>query len=496
MVAALGANDVAHALADWPRGDSALYDGLADAIAQLIVDGVLPPETRLPAERRLAEELHLSRSTVKAAYDQLVDRHMVQTRHGSGTVILPEASPLSGPREARVVASYDPESVYSGVLRLPHGAIDMRGAYWVGSETVDRDRVLRAHDELVRLTTGTHGYTPQGVLSTREAIADHLTEQGLATTPDEVLVTTGAQQAMSLVADLLLDKGDRVAIEAITYPSAKDYIRSRGARLLPVPFGDTGVDVRALDRIVLAAKPRMTMLITDVHNPTGIILPGPARRLLAESAAAWDTTIVDDRTLAETRFIGAPRPTPLATLLAEHARADRVLTLGSISKIAWGGLRIGWIRGSVGAIERLVRVKTLTDLGTPVLDQLIATDILRDPTIVPARQKALEQRFHVLQAALAEHLPSWEVPVPQGGMCVWARVPNTDTDAFARTATAHGVAISPGSVALVGRVTTDRLRLPFGHPEAVLQEAVVRLATAWHHHQATDPGYDPAAAVV
>lgn len=496
MVAALGARDVAHALRDWPRDARALYDGLADALAGLIRDGTLPPETRLPAERRLAEELHLSRSTVKAAYDLLVDRHMVQTRHGSGTVILPEASPLSGPREARVVASYDPQSVYSGVLRLPPGAIDMRGAYWVGSETIDRDRLLRAHDQLERFDQGRHGYSPQGLPTTREAVADHLTDQGLPTTPDEVLITSGSQQALSLIADLLLDKGDRVVVEEISYPSAMDYIRSRQARLVPVPFGPAGVDVRALDRAVSTGRPRMTLLITDVHNPTGVVLPGAARRLLAESAATWDTTIVDDRTLAETRFAGTTLPTPLATLLAEHARADRVLTIGSVSKIAWGGLRVGWIRGSAGAIERLVRIKTLTDLGTPVLDQLIAADLLRDPEVVPRRRAALEARYHALHDAIAEHLPTWEVPEPQGGMCVWARVPDTNTDAFARTATAYGVAIAPGSVASAVRASTDRLRLPFGHSEDVLRLAVERLARAWHAHQRDEPTWDPAAPVV
>ena len=495
MVAVLRASDVAAALGDWTHRGS-LYDGLAEALADLIRDGTLPPETRLPAERRLAETLHLSRSTVKAAYDRLVEMDMVSTRHGSGTVILAEASPLSGPREARVVASFDPRSVYSGVLRLPDGAIDMRGAYWVGAESIDRDRVLRAHEELQQLALNRHGYSPQGVLTTREAIADHLTGQGLPTTPDEVLVTTGAQQALSLIADVLLDAGDRVAVEEITYPSAMDYIRSRQAQLVPVPFGPAGVDVRALDRTVTAARPRMTLLITDVHNPTGVVLPGGARHLIAEAAHGWDTTIIDDRTLAETRFDDGADVTPLGALMDADGRGGRILTLGSCSKIAWGGLRVGWIRGDRATIERLVRVKTLTDLGTPVFDQLLAADLLRDPDTVPRRRRELRERYDALSTSLAEHLPGWEVPEPQGGMCVWARVPGTDTDAFARTATAHGVAISPGSVASATRATTDRLRLPFGHPPEVLREAVLRLASAYEAHREQELGWDPAAAVV
>lgn len=495
MAATLSAEEVKAHLGDWHRGQHVLYDGLADALEQLVRGGVLPPDTRLPAERRLAESLHLSRSTVKAAYDALQERGLVATRHGSGSVILSEASPLTGPREAHVVASFEPNSIYQGILRLDPEAIDLRGAYWAEHDVLTEEVAVAAHRRLAKLPQG-NGYHPMGVGDTREAVAAHLTATGLPTGPDQVLITTGAQQAISLIADLLLAHGDTVALEELSYPGAMNYVTSRQARLLPVPFTPNGVDIQALDRLVRATRPRMTYLMTSVHNPTGAVLPGPARFRLAEMSAGWDTVIVDDRTLADTQTSG-PMTTPLATLVDEHGRADRMLTVGSLSKIAWGGLRVGWVRGTAATIERVARIKTLSDFGTPVLDQLIAVELLADPDLVPRRQAELRERHDAFRAALVRHVPDWELSQPQGGMCLWARLPGVDSHEFARVAARHGVGVAPGTVASPTRSTADHLRLPFGQPVPVLEEAAMRLGAAWEEVRSrTRLHYDPACVVV
>jgi DNA-binding transcriptional MocR family regulator len=495
VTATLGATEVRGHLGDWHRGQHVLYDGLADALEELIRGGVLPPDTRLPAERRLAEVLHLSRSTVKAAYEALQDRGLVATRHGSGSVILAEASPLTGPREAHVLASFEPNSIYQGILRLDPEALDLRGAYWAEHDVVTAEVVAAAHEQLAKLPRA-DGYHPLGVDRAREAIAEHLTATGLPTGADQVLVTTGAQQAISLVADLLLAQGDTVALEELSFPGAMNYMTSRQARLLPVPFTPAGVDIQALDRLVRATRPRLTYLMTSVHNPTGAVLPGPARFRLAELAAGWDTVIVDDRTLADTQTVGTPA-TPLATLVDEHGRADRMLTVGSMSKIAWGGLRVGWVRGTAATIERVARIKTLSDFGTAVLDQLIAVELLADPELVPRRRAELRERHDAFRAALGHHVPDWELSRPQGGMCLWARLPGADSHEFARVAARHGVGVAPGTVASPTRSTADHLRLPFGQPVGVLEEAAARLGAAWDELRSrTRPHYDPACVVV
>lgn len=496
MAMALSATEVAAQLGDWHDGQDVLYDALADAVEELIRDGGLPPDTRLPAERRMAQELHLSRSTVKAAYDELQARGVVATRHGSGSVILAEASPLTGPREAHVVAAFEPNSIYQGLLRMDPQAIDLRGAYWAESDVVTEEMVTTAHERLSKLPVG-HGYEPRGLPDAREAIAAHLTSTGLPTAPEQVLVTTGAQQAISLIADLLLAHGDSVAVEELSFPGAMNYVTSRQARLLPVPFTPGGVDVHALDRMVRATRPRMTYLMTSVHNPTGAVLPGPARFRLAELSADWDTVIVDDRTLADTQTVGTP-PTPLATLVDEMGRADRMLTVGSVSKIAWGGLRVGWVRGTASMVDRITRIKTLSDFGSAILDQLIAVELLGDEDLIPRRRAELIARHDAFRAALAQHVPEWTMSTPQGGMCLWIKLPGIDSHEFARVAARHGVGVAPGSVASPVRASADHLRLPFGQPIGVLEEAAVRLGQAWDqwrdHHDGLH--YDPAALVV
>jgi DNA-binding transcriptional MocR family regulator len=490
----LSASEIEAHLGDWHRDQDVLYGGLADALEGLIRRGALPPDTRLPAERRLAETLHLSRSTVKAAYDTLRSRGLVATRHGSGSIILRAGSPLSGPREAHVMAAFEPNSIYQGLLRLDADALDLRGAYWADNEVVTPDVVMAAHERLVKLTEG-HGYVPKGLDVAREAVADHLVRSGLPTTADQVLITSGAQQAISLLADLLLAHGDTVAVEEISYPGAMNYVSSRQARLLPVPLTASGVDIHALDRLVRAARPRMTYLMTSIHNPTGTVLPGPARFRLAEMAAGWDTVIVDDRTLADTQWEGASPP-PLAALVDEHANPDRMLTIGSMSKIAWGGLRVGWIRGTAPVIERIARIKTISDFGTAALDQLIAVELLADPDLAARRQAELRERHLAFTAALATHVPEWELSSPVGGLCLWVRMPGANSHEFARVAARHGIGVAPGTVASPTRATADHLRLPFGHPVPVLQEAALRLGAAWQELQGGRPHYDPACAVV
>ncbi len=492
----LDTDEIRAHLGDWHHEHRVLYEGLADALEDLIRRGVLPPDTRLPAERRLADTLHLSRSTVKAAYEALRDRGLVATRHGSGSIILTKGSPLTGPREAQVVAAFQPNSIYEGMLRLEADAIDLRGAAWHGTDLVDEDVLAAAHEGLAKLPAA-HGYFPLGIPAAREAIADHLTRTGLPTTADQVMVTTGAQQGISLAADMLLAAGDTVAVEELSFPAAMNYASSRQARLLPVPLSAGSVDVSALDRLVRAARPRMTYLMTSVHNPTGAVLPGPARFRLAELSRDWDTVLVDDRALADTQLDGEVA-TPLAALVDEHGNPDRLLTLGSMSKVTWAGLRIGWIRSTPSMIDRLSRIKTLTDFGTPVLDQLVAVELLADPEQLPRRRDALRERRDAFRAALAAAVPDWDVPTPLGGLVLWTGLDGVDSHAFSEVAARHGVGLAPGSVSSPTRAAADHVRLPYGRPIPELEEAAVRLGQAWQEigDRRERRPFDPACVVV
>lgn len=474
-------DDLAARLGRWQDRGGPLYVALADTLAALVRSGELPPDTRLPSERRLADTLRVSRGTVMAAYDHLRDQALVATRRGSGTTVLRAGSPVSGPREAHVAATLTHRSIFRGFLGLDEDQIDMCGAYWTGGDDLPNAPFERALRRLPAERTS-HGYSPFGLEVLREAIAGRLTAAGLPTTGDQLLITTGAQQAIALITQLAVAPGDTVVTEATTYPGALEALMAQQARVVPVGVSGAGVDLTELQRAVATHAPRLVYLIPSVHNPTGVTMPGPARARLAELAADWDTLLVDDRTLADTQWDGAP-PLPIAAHVDDDTAA-RVLTVGSTSKTLWGGLRIGWIRAGGPILQRLARLKSIVDLGTPVASQLVATEFLaHQDDLLAARRQGLHDRYLALTGALADRVDwAWQPPV--GGLCLWVDLGGASADDFCRVAADHGVSLVPGSVASATGHAPSRLRLPFGQPPEVLTEAARRLGAAWEDYRA------------
>ncbi len=467
-------HDLLERLGDWSHAEGPLYASLADQLEGLIAEGTLPPGARLPAERRLADALAVSRGTVVAAYDRLRADDLVRTRHGSGTVITGGQSPIHSPREAQVATLLRRNQILSGMLAdLGQDGIDLRGAYWVGMDDLPAEALRLDRDALD--ATG-HGYYPAGLPLLREALSDHVEATfGLATTPNEVIVTTGAQQGIALAAQLLVGEGDDVLVEELTYPTAIDVFATVGARIRWAPTGERGDDVAAFVSAIRRMRPRLVYTIPSVHNPTGHTMPDHARRLVAEAAAEVDAIVIDDVSLAETRFDGVV-PTPLHAIVP-HAT---VLTIGSLSKTMWGGLRLGWVRGDESTLARLARLKASMDIGTPVASQLAAARLLpHAPAIRERRRHAMRERYEVLAEVLRERIPDWTWTEPDGGMCLWVHMGRGDSAHFAPVAAQHGVGIAPGPVSSASGGHAEYLRLPFGHQPDVLREAAHRLADAW-----------------
>lgn len=471
-------------LGDWTRADIPLYEALAGRLEELISAGSLPAGARLPAQRQLAEALTVSRGTVMAAYERLLARNLVEARQGSGTRVRPDASPTSGPREAHLVADLQQEHIYGGILHPQDDVLNLQATCWIGTGDLPSEVFDLASHEILAELRSSHGYFPVGIPALRRALANELTAEGLPTTPEEVLVTTGAQQAIDLVANLVLAPGDGVVVEEVSYPGALDALRARQARLHPVPVTADGVEVGALDGTVTDAKPRLVYLIPTCQNPTGTILPASRARRLAELAADWDAVVIDDRSLAQFPLDAGEPPPPVAAF-ASPATAQRILTVGSLSKSFWGGLRIGFVRAQGPILDRLARLKTVADIGTPVASQVIATRLLvAAPSIVAARRRALVHRYETLTAALQQTLPDWSWQAPRGGLCLWVSLPGgADSRDLALTAARQGVGLAPGTACSARGRHADHLRLPFAQPPEVLEEAVRRLGRAWEDYR-------------
>jgi len=406
-----------------------------------------------------------------AAYEILRQEGWLETRQGSGTRV------RSAPRRTAPPGDESPSfrrhPVYRSLIEGSGGTIEFLGAHLPGTGAIPEE-LVSLKDGMARLARG-HGYLPAGLPELRCAIAARLEARGLPTRDDQILITSGAQQAIGLVAQLFLQKGDAVALESPTYLGAIDIFSNAGAHLVPLPVGDHGIRPDALAEIVRRASPRLVYLVPTFHNPTGALVPEPVRREMARIADETDVALVEDDTLADLT-LGAEPPPPVAAF----ARTASVLTIGSLSKVLWGGLRIGWIRAPEPVLARLTRLKILTDLGCSVLSQLAAVELLgRIEGIRRARRREVRTKYGRMAALLRRLLPSWSWTPPAGGLSLWVRLPHGDATGFAQIALRHGVAIVPGPLASPDGGGADRLRLPFVHDAATMAEGIGRLARAW-----------------
>jgi DNA-binding transcriptional MocR family regulator len=468
----IGALALTDLLGRWPTADGPLYRLLATRIARLADTGELPAGLRLPAERDLAAALSVSRNTVAAAYQVLRDEGMAESRQGAGTRIVPHrTTPAAVHRANGFFARLLEEAVLEADLSL--AAVDC--APQVAAALTDPETLLdRAERDAL---TRTSGYFPHGLPALRATIASHLTEHlGLPADPSQVLVTTGGQQALDLLIRSEVLAGQPVAVEDPTFPGALDALHRAGAGVIGIPSGE-GLDPERLDHVVRTHRPAMVYLIPTHHNPTGLVMPAGARHRVARIAAAHpDTLFVDDMTLAELPLRDGPRIPPLAVLGSD---LPNLVSVGSLSKLYWGGLRTGWITGSPGLIARLAAAKAAADQGSTAFQQATVAALLRGPheDIVKWRGEWLRARYDALAAALRASLPGWTWPEPAGGLCLWARLPGeADGSAFAQAALRQGVAVVPGRLLSASNGGASFVRLAFTQPPDVLVTAVRTLA--------------------
>ncbi|HVH65031.1 MAG TPA: PLP-dependent aminotransferase family protein, partial [Candidatus Acidoferrum sp.] len=310
----------------------------------------------------------------------------------------------------------------------------------------------------------------------RQAVAAYLTQTALATTEDEVLITTGSQQGLSLLATLYVEPGDAVVVESPTYPGALDAIRSAGARLCTVPIGEHGAQPDDLRQVLSRTQSRLAYLTPTFNNPTGAVIPLSARRELAKTAADFQTVLVEDHVLAD---VGLDGRKPLAPIAA-FADEGTSIMVGSLSKLFWGGLRVGWVRAPRPVIRRLARVKAVADLASSLVPQLIAVRLLPLIDEVKAeRRQELTGQLDQAASLLGKLLPSWSFTRPAGGVSLWIRLPHGNASDFGQVALRHGVAIVAGPTFCPDEGCQEYLRLPFCLDSARLESGIHRLAQAW-----------------
>jgi DNA-binding transcriptional MocR family regulator len=439
------------------------YAALAGAVRGLLADGRLPLGVRLPAERELAESLGISRTTVTAAYRSLRETGHLTSRRGAGSwTTLPNG-----------------HRVASSGLWTPDDDLDMIDMGVAASAApVELVHAARAAADDLPRYLGSAGYHPTGLRDLREAVADGYTHRGVATSAEQVLITSGTQHALDLVLRLSVPPGAHVLLESPTYPNALAALSARRARISTHGLdAATGWDGEMLLGALRQTRPRLTYVIPEFHNPTGHLMPTHLRERLVAAAHATGTDLVVDESFVDLPLDGSPMPPPVAIF----DRHSRVVSIGGMSKAYWGGLRIGWVRASAPLVQRLAALRVGVDMSSPVLDQLVAVHLLvQAQAIVAARRAQLLFRRDALVEALGELLPEWRFVVPTGGVTLWAELDGPISSALSRAAEDVGVRLAPGPRFGLDGTLERFLRLPFTLAADDLTEAVRRIASVRH----------------
>lgn len=479
MSASLNPSALARLLGKWHAGAAPAYRELADVVRLLVLDGRVALDTALPSERALAETLGVSRTTVTAAYAHLREQGFLSSGQGSrGRTRVPHPGPPGTQAPGTSLVTGPVASAGPG-LAVPAGLIDLAYASLPASGEVVHRAFAAALTELPAVLPG-FGYDAIGLLPVREAVAARYTAAGVPTAADQILVTSGAQHALNIIIRTLAGRQDRVLVEHPSYPNALDAIRAAGCRPVPVAFAQDGPgagspaswDMAALETALTQQRPKMAYVVPDFHNPTGQLMPDFQRRQLVRAAAAAGTVVVVDETLRDLN-LDAVETTHMAALSAS------VVTIGSLSKSHWAGLRTGWIRASEPMIQRFAAARTALDLGGPMMEQLAAAHLVRaldEP--LPARLAALRDNRAALLALLAGYLPEWQTQRPAGGLSVWCRLPAPISTALTVIAPDFGIRLAAGPRFGVGGAFERYLRLPFTLPPEQLETAVVALRSA------------------
>jgi len=458
------------------QSDVPLYQQIERYLRQGILSGSLAPGTRLPASRQLAGDLGVNRITVENAYAGLEADGLIFSRVGSGTYVLaPAALPASNGGEAAAAwplwqqgiqaqsAAYQSLVPDELLKDSPHphpisfaGGVSDTHLFPAEEFRKVLHAVLR-RDGIAAMDYGERsGYAPL-----RATIAHVLASQGLNTRPENVLVTAGSQQALSLVAQLLLKPGDSILVESPTYSGALDLFRALGFRIVGLPVDGQGMQVEKLEKLLQQHHPKLIYTIPNFHNPTGTCLSGPRRRQLIVLADRYNVPILEDDFVGDLRYEGRAQPA-----LKALDPGGRVVHVSTFSKMLMPGLRVGYLVADGPVYDGLVRLKRVNDLATSSLIQRALeayVTVGRYQAHLRRTCQIFRRRRDAMLAAVEQHLPGVQVDPPQGGLFLWLQLPDgLSADALLPLACEQGVDFVPGSSFYPERTDgRDRLRLNF-----------------------------------
>ena len=482
-----------------PESHVPLYVQLRDQLRSLVHAGDLHPGDRIPASRELAQMLGVHRTTVANAYAELESEGLIQGHVGRGTFIRgngnglkitpPPPPSLHGHDGLRWELLFADERSEEILTRLtadaPEDALDFVMARPDPELFPVEELQTCAHAALRRdgqdiLNLG----ASDGFPTLKEAVLELLRQDGIPAKDDTLLITDGCQQALDLIAKAFVRTGDTVILENPTYPGASAVFNGVRARCLGVPVrtraelgSALGIDLEALEATLAANRVKLLVLTPDFHNPTGMSMSLASRRRVLDLAARYQVPIVEDHIYARLHALDERIPS-----LKQLDRSNLVIHIDSFAKVAFPGLRVGWVVAPPAAIERLRLVKQMTDLHTDQLAQATLAEFLKRGLFqkhLTRMRKTYALRLLALDEALRKHMPEgtrWTCP--EGGMCLWLELPpGFDASELMIHARERGVLFAPGRYFYVQSPLPNTLRLGFASlEEKQLARGVATLA--------------------
>jgi DNA-binding transcriptional MocR family regulator len=451
----------------------ALYLQIAEQIKDQISTQQLPVGARLPTIRQLADELGVTRVTVQNAYDELQAGGWIEATIGRGTFVSQQVQTPALPRSFG--QGRTPDAVINDILQINETV----GVRSLASASPDpslfpAEEFATALDSLRPALTGLVSYGPsQGMAALRIELTKLLHERAIQVMPDDILVTAGATQALSLVTQALCRPGDAVLVEQPTYLGFLHTLKAHGVQPTGIPLDAEGPQLEVVERYAMQQRPRFFYTIPTFQNPTGGCLSVSRRKHLLALAARYGFLLVEDDIYARLAY-DQPAPPPLFALDETHS----VIYLCSFSKTLMPSLRVGYLVAPPSLQPKLVSLRRAADLCGSSLLQVATAHFLADGGLKRHLRRVLpiyRERRDTLLAAMQQHMPatvSWTQP--SGGYCIWVTLPRQRSfHNLYQAAIGQGWIFAPGDAFLSEPQPQAHLRICFGNqPPATIRSGV------------------------
>lgn len=477
-----------------------VYLQIRDRFSCLIKSGSLQTGDRLPSIRTLAKNIQVNKLTVIEAYNLLEADGLIQARPGSGyfvnskslifapatsnfaptqEIIIPQQKSVSLGADAGSHRFFDIYQLSVQAKSKPE-VIDFSSGFQISSGLKDLQR--HAKKAMKEVSETLFGYDfPQGQLVLRQQIAKILVQLGLEVSADNLIITNGSKQGLSLVMNYYLRSGDWVVTESPTYYGTLEIIENIGAKIIGIPMQRSGMNLELLEKYLQSHRPKLIYTVSTLQNPTGLTTTIQHRQQLLALAERYECLILEDNSYEGLNFEPVPPP------IKACDRSDSVIYTGTFSKTLMPGLRVGYLLATGKHYQPLLEQKLFHDLHVSTVSQAIVSEYLASGHfrrhLNHLRTSNLGSRNAMLQALERDFPQEATWTIPNGGLFLWVQLPpEISMISIARQALAANVLVCPGMPFFPGQKGYNALRLNFSHTPKAIDRGIAILGKLLKEH--------------